>query len=103
MEIEQGFFSLPLVDTRNRDRKKVYSNAQQILGWMKSLKSGQLREFRLQSARALRLMQLDDRHNFSSWSERFEADREFAEGVYQSVKREWQIISVFLALKSTLL
>ncbi len=89
MEIEQGFFSLPLEDAQGENRQQLQSNAREIRAWIKSLSPGELREFRLQKFRALTLMQLDNRHHFGAWLQSFndEEDPSFKMKIYTDANR----------------
>lgn len=88
MGIEQGFFSLPLIDIQVKDSSLLQSNARVIRAWMRSLAPGELREFKLQKSRALRLMQLDNRHHFYTWLQSLdEGDQSCKMKIYNDVNR----------------
>lgn len=89
MGIEQGLFSLPLEAVQGNNRQQIQRNAREIRAWMKSLPSGELREFRLQQSRALTLLQLDNRHHFGTWLQSFTAEEDlgFRTKIYTDANR----------------
>ncbi len=89
MGIEQRFFSLPLEDVPGQNRQQLQNNYRGIHAWMKSLSPGELREFKLQKFRVLRLMQLNSRHHFSAWLQSFndEEDQSFKLKIYTDANR----------------
>lgn len=84
MRIEQSLFSLPLEEVQDKNYQQLQGNARKIRTWMRSLSHGQLKEFSTQRSRALRLLQLDNRHHIGSWLNDFgsEEDPSFRSKVY---------------------
>lgn len=84
MGIEQDIFTLPLDNIQDNNRQELQKNARQIRAWMESLSPGQRWEFKQQKNRALKLMQLDNRHHFGNWLKSFneEADQSFRMNIF---------------------